>query len=445
MQNPLRCNTKAAFWRLGRSDYIPKEPFTHPWERFDFIVIDEVHSILSDANYQSAPFYIQSLLEEIKLRAPKCKVIVMTGSPEIIRDYPLFEDYHLIDRMDVCDNLTPKSVKFISKKKAQNILRQCITDNKKAVYFCNRIDDIVKTAVKLSLDTHACIAPSFSNEDKRRKLKKEHLGLFNAMENAETTLATQCMLPENIILFLTNARNKEGINIKNADIKTMLVDAHAEVDIKQMAGRVRNLLDELYIVVDATSFDDNDLAGELGFSQNSELLGTVNSYLKKLAEDVKYTFGPHDNINHKQILQDYVSFIHEKFPYLRYNYFKNTFVFYMQRQISKEYYDTQNELFSTHLTSQGFKELSQNWFPDALCVVEFYTDEKNQAIVDQYIEDHNLLDKRLHRKDEQVILMHLSKLTNTEYKKLGNLLRRYGYIKKPRGKNAIGDWIIVHK
>ena len=116
------CSCTNAQAETACSQYIPNEPFTHPWERFDFIVIDEAHSILADANYQSAPFYIQRLLEEVKARSPNCKVIVMTGSPEIIKDYPLFQDYHLIDKMDVCDNLTPSKVTFISRKYSEVLL-----------------------------------------------------------------------------------------------------------------------------------------------------------------------------------------------------------------------------------------------------------------------------------------------------------------------------------
>ena len=81
------CSCTNAQAEIACSGFIPLEPSTHPWERFDFIVIDEVHALLADANYQSAPVYVQRLMEEIKLRAPACKVIVMTGSPEIIRDY----------------------------------------------------------------------------------------------------------------------------------------------------------------------------------------------------------------------------------------------------------------------------------------------------------------------------------------------------------------------
>ena len=51
-------NTNAKIeWNI-KQNYLHCDNTTHPWERFDFIVIDEVHSVLADASYQSAPFYV---------------------------------------------------------------------------------------------------------------------------------------------------------------------------------------------------------------------------------------------------------------------------------------------------------------------------------------------------------------------------------------------------
>lgn len=424
------------------SEYAPKEPFTHPWERFDFIVIDEVHAILADANYQSAPFYVQRLLEEIQERSPKCKVIVMTGSPDIIRNYPLFEDYHLVDKIDVCDNLAPETVTFISRGKAEVLLKQCVAENKKAVCFFNRIDEIAGLAKRLSVGDAKCIAPSFSNEEKRRRLKKENPTLFNVMEKAEACLAKESRLPEEIVLFLTNARNKEGINIKNEDVKTMFVQAHAEVDIKQMVGRVRNGVDNLYIVVDSPSFDDPDLPGELDFTKNSNLLETINTRLESLAEEAGCVFDDGETVYTSDRLVNYVGFVHEKFPYVRFDYFKNRFVFYEQRQHSKAYYAAQDAVFDSYCATMEFEELAETWFPDAQYVVRYGNDDRNQAIVDEYIESHNLLEKRLTKSDAEVIFRDLLEATSEPYGKLGNLLRCYGYRKTPTGKSAIGDWYL---
>ena len=439
------CSCTNAQAETACSEFIPVEPCTHPWERFDFIVIDEVHSILADANYQSAPFYVQRLLEEVRARSSKCKVIVMTGSPEIIKDYPLFQDYHLIDKMDVCDNLTPDEVTFISRKQSEEVLRQCIERQVKTVCFFNRINEITRIAKKLYNDDQPCIAPSFTDDEKRRRLKREHGKLYAAMDSAEKSLATTQVIPDNVVLFLTNAKNKEGINIKNDDIKTMLVHAHSEVDIKQMAGRVRSGIDELYVVVDAPSFDDYDLMGELGFTQNSDLIPAINLHFEKLAEEAHYSSCDHNSALSKQKLCEYIMFIHEKFPYVRFDYFREKFVFYEQRRLSKAYYNDQTALFTSNVANKRFNILSSMWFPDAKCNVQYSVEDTYKDRIDEFIERRNLIGRRLKKKDEKVIFSQLTDLLNAgNYKKLGNLLRPYGYRKKTLGKTATGDWTIEY-
>lgn len=44
--------------------YSPEDPLVRPWERFDMIVVDEVHALLADATYQSAPYYVRRLIQE---------------------------------------------------------------------------------------------------------------------------------------------------------------------------------------------------------------------------------------------------------------------------------------------------------------------------------------------------------------------------------------------
>ena len=438
------CSCTNAQAETACSQYTPNEPITHPWERFDFIVIDEAHAILADANYQSAPFYIQRLLEEVKAGSPKCKVIVMTGSPEIVKDYPLFQDYHLIDKMDVCDNLTPNKVTFISRKYSEVLLGNFLEQNQKTVCYLNRINDITKTAKRLDKEWPGHVATSFTTTEKRSKLRRENLALFKTMEAVEDSLTQGQLIPEEIGIFLTNARNKEGINIKNTDIRTMLVQTHAEVDIRQMAGRVRNGVDNLYVVVDSPSFDDHDLPGELDFTENSNLLDTVNTYFEKLAESCNYSIREDYSIGVTSRLAEYVEFVHEKFPFIRFDYFNEEFVFYAQRQVSKAYYDDQTELFNLHTISAGFHELARMWFPNAECSVHYNIQDTYKRLVDEYIQEHNLLGKRLKKKSEQVIFTHLKELTHSDYHKLGNLLRAYGYRKKDMGKTCIGDWTIVY-
>ncbi len=84
--------------------YSPSDASTHLWELFDMIVIDEAHSLVTDATYQSSPFYTYELINHyLKLcNSPtvpiNCKhLILMTGTPQPIDKIEFFKiPEHLI-------------------------------------------------------------------------------------------------------------------------------------------------------------------------------------------------------------------------------------------------------------------------------------------------------------------------------------------------------------
>lgn len=111
--------TNAAIESYHRKRFMWNDSTTHLWNHFDIIVFDEAHTIRSDANYQSAPYFTMRLLHET-YRAQKkgitnCKIIIMTGTPSILQDFHTPQKYHLIDRMTACTNVTPKKVVFVDR------------------------------------------------------------------------------------------------------------------------------------------------------------------------------------------------------------------------------------------------------------------------------------------------------------------------------------------
>lgn len=64
--------------------YNPEDPVTHLWNKFDAIIIDEVHSLITDSTYQSAGFDVLSFIEEYvrlqkegKLLECACKHLIL--------------------------------------------------------------------------------------------------------------------------------------------------------------------------------------------------------------------------------------------------------------------------------------------------------------------------------------------------------------------------------
>ena len=122
--------TNAFIERYLQYVYKPNDVTTHLWELFDMIVIDEVHSLVLDAYYQSAPFYVNDLIREYLERyeqakdnfhlLPACKhMILMTGTPESLKslDVKYNRKLHVIDKREECKNVVPNNIYFISKKR----------------------------------------------------------------------------------------------------------------------------------------------------------------------------------------------------------------------------------------------------------------------------------------------------------------------------------------
>ena len=60
--------TNAHIEQYFKNEYEPSVRSTHLWELFDTIIVDEVHSLITDATYQSAPFYVLELINEFLRR-----------------------------------------------------------------------------------------------------------------------------------------------------------------------------------------------------------------------------------------------------------------------------------------------------------------------------------------------------------------------------------------
>ena len=313
--------------------YTPKDPLARPWERFDMIVVDEVHSLLTDASYQSAPYYVMRLIEETLKRSDTCKVITMTGTAKVLDKHPLFSQAHVIDRMDACINVTPRSVKFITAQEAAQLQRIMLDRDEKFVAFYNHIDPILE----LNKEEPDKTVMSFSAEDRLGALPADTL---KRIKNVQEHLAVKNLLPGDVIGFLTTSRNKEGISINNEDIHAMFIEAHTETDIIQMAGRLRNPVDVLYVVVDSSGYWEPESRFEKSLSKNKFVLRGINSEFKTLCAGEGYALEEEDGelrdpIYQNETLREYIDYIHEEYPYVRFDYFSNSFAYYEQREISK--------------------------------------------------------------------------------------------------------------
>ena len=68
-------------------------------------------------------------------------------------------------------------------------------------------------------------------------------------------------IPDDIRLFITTSKNKEGINILNTDIGYVVSEAIDKSSLVQMAGRIRHGLFRLIVLYDVEQNATEDLLG----------------------------------------------------------------------------------------------------------------------------------------------------------------------------------------
>jgi hypothetical protein len=155
------------------------------------IVVDEFYSLVMDASYQTAPFYVNSLIWEIAYRhhradeketgndddpencifRPLCKhLVLMTGTPDTVRKYPdPYIKLHILDMMDICVNVVPKNVWFLDMKQAREQLALLHAENRRCIYFTNHILYPEAFCKGTTMEPNT-VAVSFSSKERRDAL-----------------------------------------------------------------------------------------------------------------------------------------------------------------------------------------------------------------------------------------------------------------------------------
>lgn len=439
-QRYLPC-TSAAIEAYLRKHYTKNDSTTHLWNRFDMIVFDEAHTIRSDANYQTAPYFTMRLLQET-YRAQKkgltnCKIVIMTGTPSVLADFHTPKKYHLIDRMTSCCNVVPKSIVFIDRQQSRSLAKEMLLEGKRCVFFFNHTRELLSFLKKVKKDHPSFasgIAVSFSDEDRRKALKKSSKDDYDRMVATEKYVAQNQMLPDDILLFLTTERNKEGINIKNTDVRAMFVESHVECSVVQMTGRLREGVDTLYIVTDSKEHDDHESKYEWYSTKDRKIITRYNEQLEALFKHLQYdpdeAFACAPQRNDR--IDAFVSFVENKHPYIIFDPFFLRFRLYRDRHKSKMYYERQNTLFNEAKSDpEKLCALVRNWYPNAEISVEYST----KLQITQYIEQHDLIGKEITYSQQEELLAFINRLSMKPRKTLGPALKEYGFLFTPKNKH----------
>lgn len=191
IQRSAAC-TNAFIEKYHQHVYDPNDPSTHLWNRFDVIIVDEVHALVTDSTYQFAPFHTYALVKETverinayrsneqkppeerdpDIKKPVCQnVILMTGTPEAVRHFEKIRWLHLVDKMDECRNVAPKNLHLITKEDAVPQIKEQLAAGERLIYFANHITPVDELA-KLYAIPREKVAMQFSDEKRLKELER---------------------------------------------------------------------------------------------------------------------------------------------------------------------------------------------------------------------------------------------------------------------------------
>ena len=375
----LISRTNAWVNHFARNIYDPEDTTTHIWKYFDFIFLDEAHSVVTDATFADSSFQVWRFMSWILTRKDsKNKVILMSGTPqplkELIPEKTRKEEwYRYHEYFDQCNHVDPKNVIIRQEDKtwqAAKVMKEYYDKGKRIIYFTSSIGNIIQLIEDLSKQgiTEADIGVSFTNEEKKDQFTP---AMLDKKKQIEESLKTAELLPDDVKIFLTTTKNKEGINIQNDDVKIMFAESSQRAELIQMAGRVRNGLDELNVMYNL-SRSYGDVINKWRRYFGEESIGHITDVFNEFVEK-------NEQPSRKQIIAD----IENSFPYVRYDFFRHKFLFFEGKELGEDlavkdrndieewidHWDekkTVEDVFEgtfTTITLQPGKKEFQKWFP----------------------------------------------------------------------------------
>jgi len=240
----------------------------------------------------------------------------------------------------------------------------------------------------------------------------------------------------------------------------MFIEAHTRDEVIQMAGRVRNPVEKLYVVFDSVPHPDMENALEPVFSEREDVLDAVNHFFQDQCKQYEYPLFDDDAwvkpVYRIEPLRKTIDYIHDKFPYIRFDYFTSRFVYYPERAVSKAYYKEQQQIFKAAAeTEAGLIALAQQWYPGIECTVSEKLNRlmymENKSRVDQYLTENHWLngERKIRQTERQEILAALMQILGIAKPdvKLGPLLKKFKYvlIAETSSKNANAPFSIEAK
>lgn len=291
---------------------------------FDYIVIDEVHSIATDSLFAESCSTVLSFIEyAAELKKP---IVCMTGTPAPIQFYFEENDWCILDYLKTCNYVKPERITMVMNHSVVSEIKNVIAGSS-VVYFANRTNTITKKAKELMekgivKPYELAISVSKSREteyfkDLENTFKDTNIrnAIIDASGKAYESIIKNKRLPNECKILFSTSTLKEGIDIENENM-VLFCENHDISNLIQYFGRARKGKTKVFVVEDSANYpiESDEL---LYHYANQKETDAANQFLESEihAEDELLTIKALYNLKTHVI----------KNPYIYYNVIKKKF------------------------------------------------------------------------------------------------------------------------
>ena len=402
---------------------------------FDYIVIDEVHSIVCDATFADSSFMVQKFMEHAAFNLNK-NVIILTATAKLLEGYLNTEfgkDNRKWAKHDIsveCKCTFPSLIVAVSKKAVyEQIVPGYINKGKKIIYFANHTKTITKlykilTGNMPKKEINGCVLEQNLDDSNiaiitsKENLKKIIKQLPECAENSklvENELRQNSLLPDDIKILLSTSRLKEGISIFNKDINYVICEAHDLSSVVQYMGRLRESKYVLFVVTNARQFPDNLDKLDYDYCIKKQLK-IANEYYR--------------NLEFFEQKIEFINLIEKKNQYIRFNYISLRFEpFFLRYVMQKEDHFLERNIFDEDSLKKWEHDLTK--FCKKYCIpmgkYDYNSSLLNSECIEQsvkYIKE-TFCNKILYGKDWCEAVRYINDYLDIEYSQYGKINQQF--------------------
>ena len=320
-------HTNAHIQKYIQEYYICTNEETYFWRHFDFIVIDEAHSICGDSTFADCTFTIKALIEAIlqdqKAKKTSTKIILMTATPSPIEWLVKKWGAKVYDFRKQTSYIKPKSIDIGTRLLAEHEAIKRAKEGQTVVYYFAHLDrliPLIETAIEEGVGADQ-IAVSVADTKTIERLQTKYPSIHDASKHFEEILSQNETIDTQFKLVLTNGKNKEAINICS-HVDWVGIESHYFVDVIQILGRFRGGINTAFLIKDANQFR---YVGSSDFKEKLQL--NVLSAINQQIEETMFSppngatfFALHKHEDMKKCIEDM-----KAFSLLKYNYLTEQF------------------------------------------------------------------------------------------------------------------------